>query len=69
MLENGQEVPLPTTSFVVSIFDVTKVTHSGRVFGSVFPKNVEDCSVNKKVDVPVVDSASVPKFSLVNPTV
>ncbi|KAI5391447.1 hypothetical protein KIW84_076311 [Lathyrus oleraceus] len=61
MLENGQEVPLPTTSSVVSIDDVTKVTRSGRVFGSVFPKNMEDISVNKKVEVSVVDSVSPPK--------
>ncbi|KAI5436382.1 hypothetical protein KIW84_022746 [Lathyrus oleraceus] len=61
MLENGQEVPLPTTSSVVSIVDVTKVTRSGCVFWSVFPKNVEDISVNKKIDVPVIDSVSAPK--------
>ncbi|KAI5441687.1 hypothetical protein KIW84_010944 [Lathyrus oleraceus] len=58
MLENCQEVPLPTTSSVVSITDVTKVTRSGRVFGPVFPKNVEDLSVSKKVDAHVVDSVS-----------
>ncbi|KAI5410512.1 hypothetical protein KIW84_055862 [Lathyrus oleraceus] len=62
MLENGQEVPLSTTNFVVSITDVIKVTRSGRVFGPVFPKNVEDISVSKKVDAPVVDSVSAPKF-------
>ena len=61
MLENGQEVPLPTTSSVVSITDVTKVTCSGRVFRPVFPKNVEDISVNKKVEVPAVDPTSTPK--------
>ncbi|KAI5397039.1 hypothetical protein KIW84_063023 [Lathyrus oleraceus] len=47
--------------YVVSIIDVTKVTHSGRVFGSVFPKNVEDSTVSKKVDVPVVESFSAPR--------
>ena len=52
---------MPTTSSVVSIVDVTKVTRSGHVFGSVFPKNVEDFSVNKKVDVPVVESVSAPR--------
>ncbi|KAI5439008.1 hypothetical protein KIW84_024662 [Lathyrus oleraceus] len=61
MLENGQEVPLPTTSSVVSISDVTKVTRSGRVFGPVFAKNVEDMFVSKKVDVSVVDPVSTPK--------
>ncbi|KAI5390428.1 hypothetical protein KIW84_075664 [Lathyrus oleraceus] len=61
MIDNGQEVPLPTTNSVVSIADVTKVTHSGRVFGPVFPKNVEDIYVSKKVDAHVVDSASSPK--------
>ena len=59
MLENGQEVPLPTTSSVVSIADVTKVTRSGRVFGPVFPKDVED--VSKKVEVLIVDQVSAPK--------
>ncbi|KAI5402926.1 hypothetical protein KIW84_050500 [Lathyrus oleraceus] len=56
MLENGQEVPLPTNSSIVGIVDVTKVTRNGHVFGSVFPKNTEDFSVSKKVDVPVVES-------------
>ena len=55
MIENGQEVPLPTTSSVVSIADVTKVTHSGRVFGPVFPKNREELIVGKKAEVPSVD--------------
>ena len=59
MLENGQEVPLPTINSVVSIADVTKVTRSGRVFGPMFPKDVED--VRKKVDVPVANPASAPK--------
>ncbi|KAI5441168.1 hypothetical protein KIW84_010579 [Lathyrus oleraceus] len=60
-LENIQEVPFPMTSSIVSIADVTKMTCSGRVFGPVFLKNVEDCSVGKKVDVPVVDPVSAPK--------
>lgn len=59
MLKNGQEVPLPTTSSVVSIVDVTKVMSGGRVFGPFFPKNVEDLSVSKKVDVPVVEFVSI----------
>ncbi|KAI5396378.1 hypothetical protein KIW84_062544 [Lathyrus oleraceus] len=58
---NNRSVPLPTTNYVVSIVDVTKVTRSGRVFGSVFPKNVDDVSVSKKVDVPVVESVTAPK--------
>jgi hypothetical protein len=53
MLENGQEVPLPTTSSVVSVADITKVTHRGRVFGSLFPKDKEEAVVSKKVEVPV----------------
>ena len=43
MLENGQEVPLPTTSSAVSITDVTKVTRSGHVFGPVFPRMWKIC--------------------------
>ncbi|KAI5409419.1 hypothetical protein KIW84_055017 [Lathyrus oleraceus] len=54
MIEGGQEVPLPTASSVVSIIDVTKVTRSGRVFGSVFPKDKKESVVGKKVEVPVV---------------
>ncbi|KAI5438373.1 hypothetical protein KIW84_024207 [Lathyrus oleraceus] len=61
MLENGQEVPLPMTNSFVSITDVTKLTRNSRVFGSVFPKNMEDVSVNKKVDIPVVESVSAPR--------
>ena len=61
MIEGGQEVPLPKTSSMVSITDVTKVTHSGRVFGSVFANNMEDVFVNKKVEVPAVESISDPK--------
>ncbi|KAI5403814.1 hypothetical protein KIW84_051099 [Lathyrus oleraceus] len=59
MVENGQEVPLPTTNSVVNIADIAKVTRSGRVFRPVFPKDVED--VSKKVEVPVVDPVSTPK--------
>ena len=62
MLENGQEVLLPTTNSVVNIVDIAKVTRSGRVFGPVFPKEViEDVSVGKKVDVPVTNLVSAPK--------
>ncbi|KAI5403630.1 hypothetical protein KIW84_050982 [Lathyrus oleraceus] len=60
MMENFQEVPLPTTNFIVNIVDIAKVTRSGRVFGSVFPKDVEEVTVSKKVDVPVVNSISAP---------
>ncbi|KAI5441032.1 hypothetical protein KIW84_010477 [Lathyrus oleraceus] len=38
MIKNGQEVPLPVARSVVNITDITKVTHSGRVFSSVFLK-------------------------------
>ena len=61
MIEGGQEVPLPTTSSVVSIADVTKVTPSGRVFGPVFPKDKEESVVSKKVEVPVEDLVSFSK--------
>ena len=44
---------MPTTSSVVSITDVTKVTCSDRVFGPVFPKDKEEAVVSKKVEVPV----------------
>ncbi|KAI5442896.1 hypothetical protein KIW84_011794 [Lathyrus oleraceus] len=61
MVENDQEVLLPTTNFVVNIADVKKVTRSGHVFGPVFPKEViEDVSVGKKVDVPAVNLVSAP---------
>ncbi|KAI5444170.1 hypothetical protein KIW84_012694 [Lathyrus oleraceus] len=40
MLKDGKEVPFPLT-FVVSILDVSGVTHSGRVF-SAQPKSHED---------------------------
>jgi hypothetical protein len=55
MMENGKEVPLPTTSSLVSIADVTKVTHSGRVFGPVVSENREELIVGKKAEVPTVD--------------
>jgi hypothetical protein len=55
MLKDDQEVPLATTSSVVSIVDVTKVAHSGRMFGAVIPKDLEDSTVGKKVEVPAVD--------------
>ncbi|KAI5411754.1 hypothetical protein KIW84_056718 [Lathyrus oleraceus] len=61
LIEGGQEIPLPTTSSVVSIADVTKVTRSGRVFGPVFPKDKEESVVSKKVEVPVVDPVVVSK--------
>ncbi|KAI5407866.1 hypothetical protein KIW84_053923 [Lathyrus oleraceus] len=61
MIKGGQEVPLPTTSFVVSSADVTKVTRSGRVFGPVFPKDKEESIMSKKVEVPVVDKVGASK--------
>ncbi|KAI5438116.1 hypothetical protein KIW84_024020 [Lathyrus oleraceus] len=62
MLENGQEVLLPTTNSIVNIVDIAKVTRSGRVFEPVFLKEViEDVSVGKKVDVSAVKSVSAPK--------
>ena len=60
MIENGQEVSFPIVDSIVSITDIVKVTRSGRVFNSVFPKIVEDVSVRKKAEVLVVDLASAP---------
>ncbi|KAI5402338.1 hypothetical protein KIW84_050085 [Lathyrus oleraceus] len=45
----------------MSIVDVTKVTRSGRVFEPMFPKDMEDSIVSKKVEVPAVDPVSAPK--------
>ena len=59
MMENGQEVPLPTTNSVVNIADIVKVTRSSCVFSPVFPKDVED--VGKKVEVHVANPVSAPK--------
>ncbi|KAI5400399.1 hypothetical protein KIW84_065331 [Lathyrus oleraceus] len=61
MIENGQEVPLPTTSSGVSIADITKVTRSGRVFGPVFPENREEIVVGKRAEVPIVDPVGCSK--------
>ncbi|KAI5436301.1 hypothetical protein KIW84_022682 [Lathyrus oleraceus] len=61
IMKDGQQVPLPMTSSVVSTADVTKVTCSGRVFGPVFPKDKEELVVSKKVEVPSVDMVGVSK--------
>lgn len=62
MIKDGQEVPLPTATSVVSIVDVVKVTRSGRVFSLVFPKAVENVVAGKKseVVVPLFDPANTP---------
>ncbi|KAI5416224.1 hypothetical protein KIW84_041319 [Lathyrus oleraceus] len=62
MIKNGQEVPLPTTSSVVSVADVMKVTHNGQVFGPVFPENKEETIVGKKMEVPNVDPVGCSKY-------
>ncbi|KAI5395480.1 hypothetical protein KIW84_061884 [Lathyrus oleraceus] len=62
MIENGKEVPLPVANSVVSIINVMKVTYSGRVFGLVSPKVVEDVSMGKKAEVPTVDLVTTPTF-------
>ncbi|XP_050895282.1 uncharacterized protein LOC127101895 [Lathyrus oleraceus] len=62
MIENGQEVSFPTTNSVMNITDITKVTRSGRVFGPVFSKGVED--VSKKVEVPVANPVSAIKLKM-----
>ena len=61
MIKNNQEVPLPTTSSVVSIADVMKVTRNGRLFGPVFPENKEEKIIGKKAEVPNVDLIGVSK--------
>ncbi|KAI5395580.1 hypothetical protein KIW84_061942 [Lathyrus oleraceus] len=61
MVKDGKEVPLPITNSIMSIADVTKVTRSGREFGPVFPKNMEESTVSKKVQVPATDPVSVAK--------
>ena len=61
MMKDGQELPLPMTSSIVSIADVTKVTRSGRVLGPMFPKDKEESVVSKKVEVPAVDPVSASK--------
>ncbi|KAI5437067.1 hypothetical protein KIW84_023257 [Lathyrus oleraceus] len=58
---NGQEAPLPTTSPVVSIADVTKVTRSGRVFGPVVPESKEEMIVGKKLEIPNVEPVGCSK--------
>ncbi|KAI5425579.1 hypothetical protein KIW84_031404 [Lathyrus oleraceus] len=58
---NGQEVPLPTTSSVVSITDVTKVTRNGRVSRPVVPESKEETSVGNKAEVPNVDPVGCSK--------
>ncbi|KAI5445087.1 hypothetical protein KIW84_013370 [Lathyrus oleraceus] len=60
MIKNGQEVPLPVADSVVNIVYITRVTRSGGVFSQVFPKIVEDVSVGKKAEIPVVDPVSAP---------
>lgn len=60
MIKNDQEVPLPVADSVVNITDIAKVTRSGRVFSTVFPKTVEDVSAGKKAEIPAFDPVSAP---------
>lgn len=60
VIDNVQEVPLPTVNSVVSLVDVVKVTRSGHVFGPVSPRIMEDASMGKKLIVPAVDPVSAP---------
>ncbi|XP_050895906.1 uncharacterized protein LOC127102593 [Lathyrus oleraceus] len=53
--QNGQKVPLLVAVSVVNIMDMAKVTHSGRVFSPVFLKVVDNASMSKKAEIPVVD--------------
>lgn len=43
---------------MMSTVDVVKVTYISRVFGLVSPRIVEDVSVGKKLNVPIVDLVS-----------
>ena len=58
MIENGQEVPLPVADSVVNIVDIAKVACSGRVFGPIFPKEVEDVVAIKKEEILVTNHVS-----------
>ncbi|KAI5420203.1 hypothetical protein KIW84_044114 [Lathyrus oleraceus] len=60
MIDNRQEVPLPTANLVVSITDVIKVTRSGRVFGLVSIQVVEDVVIGKKAYISSVDPVRAP---------
>ncbi|XP_050897058.1 uncharacterized protein LOC127103860 [Lathyrus oleraceus] len=64
MIKDGQDVPLPASTLVVSIADVVKVTRSGRVFIPVFPKVVENVVVGNKAEVvvPLFDPINTPIF-------
>lgn len=67
MIENEQEALLSAKKLVVSIADVVKVTHSGRVFGPISTKVMEDIVVGKKGDVPVVSLVNAPTCQSCNP--
>ena len=58
MIKNGQEIPLPVVESVVNIVDIAKVTRSGRVFGPVFLKEIEDAAASKKEEIPVENPVS-----------
>ena len=60
MIENGQVVPLQVVDSGVNIADIAKVTRSGRVFSSVFPKAIEYFSEGKKTEIPAVNPVSTP---------
>ncbi|XP_050889412.1 uncharacterized protein LOC127094649 [Lathyrus oleraceus] len=62
MIKDGQEVPLPAATSVMSIIDIVKVTRSGRELGMVFSKAVENAVIGKKDEavVPLVDPVNTP---------
>ncbi|KAI5384904.1 hypothetical protein KIW84_071767 [Lathyrus oleraceus] len=60
MMENGQESSLLVADSMVNLADIVKVTRSGRVSSQVFPKEIKDVPISKKVDVPVVNLVSAP---------
>ncbi|XP_050919705.1 uncharacterized protein LOC127137277 [Lathyrus oleraceus] len=57
VFKTPERVPLPAANSVISIAYVIKVTRSGRVFGPISPKVVEDAG--KKANVPSVDIVNV----------
>lgn len=64
MIKDGQEVPLPVATLVVSIVDIVKVTRSGRVFSMVVPKAAENIVVGKnaRMVVPLFDPVNTPIY-------
>ena len=47
MVEDGKELPIPTSQSVANIADVSGVTQSGRIFVVAAPKRTEDVVIEK----------------------